>query len=106
MPLEVASAGRDGSHKDPLHYCLYGATIGDQSGIIADTLNCDHTIEPEEQRKWLERLAHRYNAHERLLRALKDLLGEIDDLEDIPPEISSATLADARQAVAAAESAP
>jgi len=97
--LEVDSAGREGSHQEPLHYVLLGEVYPGKSGVIADTLNC-WQIEPAEQRRWLDRLAHCHNTHDDLLASLGDLVAEIDGFGEIPQQISAATLTKARQSLA------
>lgn len=98
--LEVDSAGREGSHHEPLHYVLLGEVYPGKTGVIADTLNV-WQIEPEEQRKRLERLAHCHNVHDRLVKALGDLLACIDNVDaNKLPEIPAAEICIARQALA------
>lgn len=57
MKLEVVAEGRDGSAGSPKHYAI----INEHGHILTDTLNCHHTIEPEEQRKFLEKLVSCYS---------------------------------------------
>lgn len=97
--LEVDSAGREGSHHEPLHYVLLGPVYADKTGVIADTLNC-WQIDPAEQRKWMDQIAYRFNNYDNVQQALKDLLAEIDGFEEIPQQLSGATLCRARQAAA------
>lgn len=72
MKLSMDNQGKDGSQTDPLYYAIFA----DDMHTIADTLNCHHTIAPDEQRQWMNTLVHRYNIHDVMLDALERLVAE------------------------------
>lgn len=78
MPLEVDVQGSGEGE----YYAIFGDVGTGRAGVICDTLNCDHLITLDEQKKWMELIVTAVNSHATYREALREAQERLEDAVD------------------------